>query len=233
MELAPGWDLDAVLKALQNRQRLELAQFIECRYQTRFFEPISCLEKASAQDICKPEEDLEWYAPIRPYGFAIMSLACLIIETLASYRRGIPTTNERDFDRILANYPRRPQEVEGAKTDIPGTKRAFKEFFEIHKSEFHGLNGEDFYDDIRNALLHQSQTRNGWVINVHHPSIASSRADEVYIGKCLYRDSFVFQLRRCFANFVCDLRNNPDSGAKWRNPERKIWWIASAGSKTR
>lgn len=226
MELAPGWKVDAVLKALQNRERLELARFIECRYETRFFEPISCLEKASIQAICKPEDDFEWYGPIRPYGFAIMSLACLMIETLESYSRGIPTTNKEDFKRILRDYPSRPKEVECADTDIPGTKKAFKEFFEIHKSEFQGLNGEDFYHDIRNALLHQSQTRNGWVINIHHPSVASSRTDEVFTGRCLYRDSFIFQLRKCFANFVCDLRDNPDGGTNWRNSERKIWWVA-------
>ncbi len=49
--------------------------------------------------------------------------------------------------------------------------------------------------------------------------------DEVYIGKCLYRDSFLFQLRKCFANFVGDLRNNLDGGVDWRNAERKIWWV--------
>jgi Integrase core domain len=40
MELAPQWEIGTVLDALQSKNRLQLAQFIKDRYETRFFEPI-------------------------------------------------------------------------------------------------------------------------------------------------------------------------------------------------
>lgn len=89
MELAPKWEIEAVLDALRDRKRVRLAQFIETRYQTRFFEPISILEKEAVRGICWKKGDSDPREPIRPYGFAIMSLACQMIETLESYQRGI------------------------------------------------------------------------------------------------------------------------------------------------
>jgi hypothetical protein len=77
-------------------------------------------------------------------------------------------------------------------------------------------------------LLHQSQTRNGWILNIHSPDDALTKASEVYVGteKILYRDSFVTQLRCCFASFIEHLRQHSDRDETWENPERKIWWIA-------
>jgi hypothetical protein len=97
VELAPKWEIEAVLDALRDKKRLQLAEFIETRYQTRFFEPISILEKESVRGICWKKGDSDPREPIRPYGFAIMSLACQMIETLEAYQRGIPTTNRDDF----------------------------------------------------------------------------------------------------------------------------------------
>ncbi len=228
MELAPQWEIETVLDALRSKNRLQLAQFIEDRYETRFFEPICLLEKEAIRGIPWKLGDPDPTEPIRPYGFAIMSLACQMIETLESYRLGLPTTSTDDFKRIRreCNYSQRPPQVKCAETDILGTGEAFKSFFETHKKEFPNVDGAEFYANVRNALLHQSQTRNGLLINIHHPEEVSSKADEVLVGKILYRDSFVRTLRACFETFLRDLRENPADDDKWKMPERKIWWIA-------
>jgi len=151
-----------------------------------------------------------------------------MIETLESYRLGLPTTNKEDFKRIRrdCNYSQRPPQVKCAEADILGTGKAFKSFFETHTKEFPSIDGAEFYANVRNALLHQSQTRNGLVINIHHPDEVSPKADEVLVEKILYRDSFVRTLRACFETFLKDLRENPADDGKWKMPERKIWWIA-------
>lgn len=228
MELAPQWEIETVLDALRSKERLRLAQFIECRYETRFFEPIRLLENEAIRGIPWKQGDPDPTKPIRPYGFAIMSLACQMIETLESYRLGVPTTNEGDFEKIRldSNYSQRPRQVKCAEADVRGTGKAFKSFFEIHKKEFSSIDGAEFYANVRNALLHQSQTRNGLLINIHRPEEVSPKADEVFVDKILYRDSFVRALRACFETYLKDLRENPADDGKWKMPERKIWWIA-------
>jgi len=228
VELAPQWEIGAVLDALRDTNRPQLAKFIERRYETRFFEPISLLEKAAVSGINWKKGDSDPSEPIHPYGFAIMSLACQMIETIESYRRGIPTTNKDDFKRIMrdSNYPRRPSTVKCAETDIPGTGEAFKSFFVQHRNEFPGIDGGEFFTNVRSGLLHQSQTRNGLVINIHHPEESLSKINEVLVKGVLYRDSFVAKLHACFLSYLADLRENHTDDGKWKRPQRKIWWIA-------
>jgi hypothetical protein len=224
MELAPEWDIKRVLNALhgekRQEKRLQLAQFIEGRYNKRFFEPISVLETGAVRG-----------KSARPYGFAIMSLACQMVETLESYREGIPTTSKGDFDWMTTkdpNYKKSPKQVTCEKKDIPTTEEAFSNFFSYYGAKFPGLKGDQFFRNFRNSLLHQSQTRNGWTIKIHPRRDRLAKVNEVYVEteKILYRDSFVSQLRCCFASFIEDLRQNSDNEETWKNPERKIWWIA-------
>lgn len=233
MELATGWNIDRVLDALQGKKRLELIQFLGERYRQRFFEPIAHLEREAARNISWPKGSPDPDFPIRPYGFAIMSLACQLIETLESYHGGIPTTDKCDFHWMTTKdpkYKKSPKQVECSKNEIPGTEEAFKSFFLRHGSEFPGLKGDEFVRNVRNALLHQSQTRNGWKINIHQYDEAAEKASKIYVEaggeKILYRDSFLIQLRCCFTTFIEHLRQHTDKDDVWKNPERKIWWIA-------
>jgi hypothetical protein len=231
MELAPGWEVGRVLDALIGKKRLDLAQFLRDRYDKRFFEPIALLEREAVRGISWARGNPEPGETIRPYGFAIMSLACQMVETLESYIRGIPTTNECDFDWMAAKdcrCKRSPKHLDCQKADIPGTDEAFKSFFSRYATVFPGLKGDEFVRNVRNALLHQSQTRNGWKINIHQYDEAAENTSEVYKEneKILFRDSFVSQLRCCFTNFIEHLRQHSDKDDVWQKPERKIWWIA-------
>jgi hypothetical protein len=129
-----------------------------------------------------------------------------------------------------ANYKNSPKQVECQKSEICTTEEAFINFFTVYGSVFPGLKnkGDMFFRNVRNALLHQSQTKNGWKINIHHYEEAPEKVGEVYLDaeKILYRDSFVSQLRCCFNNFIEHLRQHPDTDLIWEKPERKIWWIA-------
>jgi hypothetical protein len=236
MELATGWDIARVVGVLvgkdRAKSRAELAEFLQIRYAQRFFAPISLLEKEATRGIKWPKDKSDPDEPIRAYGFAIMSLACQMIETLQSYRKGIPTTSQCDFHWMTntdGRYKNSPKQVE-CSGGIQGTKEVFVSFFTDYGSMFPGLEGkgDEFFRNVRNALLHQSQTRNGWRINIHQYEEAPDKIGEVYVDarKTLYRDSFMHQLGCCFNNFIEDLRRHPDEDLYWEKPERKIWWIA-------
>jgi hypothetical protein len=122
------------------------------------------------------------------------------------------TTSRNGCD---AHYSQRPPQVKCAETNIPGTDEAFKGFFKQHHDEFPGIDGEQFFVNVRSGLLHQSQTRNGLVINIYQPEEAVPKGEEILVGKILYRDSLVTKLRACFLSFLTDLRDNPTSDAKW------------------
>ena len=125
MELAHDWKIERVLEALQNKQRLELTQFIEKRYETRFFDPISLLEEEAVRNVPCSKGKHDPNGHVRPFGFAIMSLACLLIETLESYRRGIPTTSKEDFKKIISdsNYQQRPKPAKCAEAKFRERER--------------------------------------------------------------------------------------------------------------
>lgn len=76
VKLARNWSKSRVLDCLEKAQKAELVRFMNERYSERFFDPIRCLRSASGNS--------------QGYGFAIMALCCLLIETLECYRQGLP-----------------------------------------------------------------------------------------------------------------------------------------------
>jgi len=72
-------------------------------------------------------------------GFLIMAVSCFVIETLQSFREGEPDTSGIG-------------------------KRMFKNFFQNDKDNFPGFLeiSDEFYQDIRCGILHQSETTNAW-----------------------------------------------------------------------
>jgi hypothetical protein len=71
-ELATGWHLSKVEASLNGTQKDALVSMIQRRYEERFLEPIRNLRSARGH--------------ARGYGFAIMALCSLLIESLQSYR---------------------------------------------------------------------------------------------------------------------------------------------------
>lgn len=105
-----------ILEAENDRQAL--SDFIVERFDERFFLPIDDSDKK--------------------HGFAVLAIACLVIETIESFYQGLPDTK------------------------TIGTK-IFRDFFardtclRVFASE-----NDWFYKDIRCGILHQSETRGGW-----------------------------------------------------------------------
>src|SRR6266851_7053282 len=87
IELARGWTVDEVRGSLNNEgSRMDLIDFVRARYNERFFGSIHLLVKEPTAE--------------QRHGFAIMALCCLLVETMESYRRGLPSTNARELEKL-------------------------------------------------------------------------------------------------------------------------------------
>jgi len=104
------------LEAADDREAL--GQFLVERFDERYFRPI---EDSSSK-----------------HGFAVLTVACLVIETLESFYQGRPDTRNV-------------------------STQMFRDFF-AHDTPLKVLAGGNdwFYKDIRCGILHQSESRGGW-----------------------------------------------------------------------
>lgn len=106
---------------VKNGDKATLSKFIIERFDERYFRPVETSDNK--------------------HGFALMTIACLVIETLESFYQG--------------------------RSDTKGKARQmFEEFFKRDK-RFEIFQSEDnwFFRDIRCGILHQAETRGGWKIS--------------------------------------------------------------------
>jgi len=109
-------------------------------------------------------DDKSQAKPIVP-GFAIMALCCLVAETLQSFYEGGIHPSESPS---ACDY-----QTTGKCVREPSTARTLKEFLknschfdkDFKNSEICG----DFSQGVRNALLHEAETRKGWLIEKTRP----------------------------------------------------------------
>jgi hypothetical protein len=155
--LALNWQCGKVLRYLRAGpgQKLQFVWFLRERHYERFFEPIRCLIQAEASE--------------SGFGFSIISLCCLLIETIECYRLGWPSSSAKELSQLEAS----PHNLTAPSVEFKLTgpfdsqefssERAFINFFDEpqHRLHFPDLSGkgQDFYKSIRCGLLHQAQTK--------------------------------------------------------------------------
>jgi hypothetical protein len=208
VELAPGWPIAKVEKSLNEKDVSGLMEFLRSRHQNRFFDPIDRLKNAAGSHV--------------GYGFSMMALCCLLVETFQCYREGVPTTSRREWGYLLDMQKKKsvPQEYElqGDAPPVNG-ETAFKNFFEQYSGNFPRLDGVSFYRYIRNGLLHQAQTKGGWKINIKVRSVWDPAT------KILNRNMFAGALKKGFATYLDELGKSAWTDLIWQNAARKIWWL--------
>ncbi len=105
--------------------RKAIGQFFVVRFDERYFRPI---EESSSK-----------------HGFAVLAIACLVIETLESFYQGRLDTKKASTQMFR---------------DFLGRDTPLKEL----------AGGNDwFYKDIRCGILHQSESRGGWRVRRRGP----------------------------------------------------------------
>lgn len=88
-------------------------------------------------------------------GFAVVSLQCSLIETVESFYNG--------WIYEFPTYKKEGKIVKNKKGHNLNNCNIFESFFQ-NRIPFTKIDGKDFFFNVRCALLHESQTKNGWRI---------------------------------------------------------------------
>ncbi len=161
-------------------------QIIRERFESRYFNPINELMNSK-------DSKIKYSC-----GFLVMSVDCLLIETLNQFFLGLYSSEEmynRDNADSLYRY----------------NKQAFRDFF-LHSSFFPDFKNEivsnTFYKQIRCGLLHQAQSKADSLINVKESQMVKlADVDNPENGLIINRELFHKALVKEFNKYLQDLEN--------------------------
>ena len=204
-ELAFRWTATEVEACLNKGRKKKLVEFLQARYDWRFFKPITCLHDEERHNH-------------KGYGMSIMALCALLVESIQCCRHGLPSTYRPELYQLAVRYNPPPEYVV-PQTDWRSGEDVFIEFFEDFRDLFPNVSGREFYRGIRNGLLHQAQTKNGWRIRVDGEMLCDPTE------KTIDRDRFTDSLETAFGRYVDDLRRSPLQADVWQKAMRRIWWL--------
>jgi gamma-glutamylcyclotransferase len=139
-------------------------------------------------------------------GFSIVSIICILIETLSSFKNG-----------MIHVQVRRP---EGRKKyEYKDSDEYFKnflmesdylcEYFNFSDGKRPEIHVDDFYRNVRSALIHESCTKEGWMINTKFsPKLDPSKVFTIHnqINKQINRTKFLEIVILEFNNYYDDLK---------------------------
>ncbi len=215
IELARGWTVGLVRKCLEDQDaKNDLVDFVRARYTERFFSPIRELKSATGDE--------------HRYGFAIMALCCLLIETLQCYRDGLPSTYRKDLEDLKEQIDNDTLVVDPKYkinykkwSSLAGGPDTFKRFFDNDQAFFGTrLNAREFYQNVRCGLLHQAQTKAGWLLKRSGPLWQEA-------PPCINRDIFSQKLQESFDEYLAGLAEQPWDDDLWKMARQKIYWLAT------
>lgn len=184
--LASKFTVGDYLDAVDARNREVIADAIHRRFVERYLQPA-------------------WDATGPGRGFAMMAIACLMVEALESFRRGWPDTRGRGQGEY-----------------------AFCSFFDAHDA-FAPLrgHGREFYEGVRCGILHQAETTLGWRICRDGQLLA--RIDGV---RTINARTFVQALRKALAGYRDSLKAAAWENDIWKNLRKRMARVcANCGAK--
>ena len=128
-------ELEKKLKPNYNKHWEEAFTFFEIRICTRYLKPIDAILNMKSYN---------------GEGFAIVNLQCSMIETIESFISGIIHIH--------------PHFLIKNKKTFKDNSKIYIFFFNRFSDKFNKLNGKNFYSNVRNSLLHETQTKKNWFI---------------------------------------------------------------------
>jgi hypothetical protein len=124
LEIAKGTTVQEYKNLVSQKKKNEIAKIVEQRLLERYVLPI--------KSIARKEKN----------GFCMMAIACLLIETLEQFLKGVDETPSKKARTYFADY----------------FERTFSKFPEI------SIQSGNFYSYVRCGLLHSGETKGGWRI---------------------------------------------------------------------
>ena len=174
-----------------DEDRMALAAFVESRFSERYFAPVGRCSQL--------------------HGFTLMSLSCLLIETLEAFRDGLPTSDGHG-------------------------QRLFRSFFERQRrygaplGAFPAADSRPnwFYKDIRCGLLHEGEARGGWRIR------KGSRRELLDVpNRTINAERFFAAVRADLLHYCDQLRDSGWDAPLWRNFRAKMKQVCANCSPPR
>jgi len=175
MEIAPGVDHTAWaglnLNDPQSPDWPLAVQIFEKRIRSRFLNAVDALEqRESYESQCR-------------FGFTILAIDCLLIETLYQFREGLPHTKKK-------------------------SSKAFKDFLTTtpqFNKHFDNKLAEQFYDEFRCGILHQAEVKMLSRVKTgpNYPLVSrENKTGKMIVNRSLFHkalldffDSYIAQLR--------------------------------------
>jgi hypothetical protein len=196
MQIAPGvitTDWKALKLDDANSPDWDTAiQILERRIAERYFAPVDFLIQA----------EVNLLACQRRYGFAVLAIDCLLVETLEAFREGLEDTDGKSkatFSKFLTS------------------REQFKHFFPAK------ADGDKFYKKFRCGILHQAETAHATKVWSVGPLIRKTPAGVVVVN----RNEFHRQLKLEFDAYLAELRD-PKNDQLRRNFRKKMDFISRA-----
>lgn len=154
----------------------ELRTSLEHHTPASWAELLSALRRRVAERFLRPMRDLARFdqedeLPNRP-GFAILALDCLLIDTIMAFREG----------RV------------GTGTTSPA--RSFRTFLMSQRfRDFNGTDRKDFFDHVRNAILHNGETRKDWKVRIDTARLMEKNGTTRTINRRLFHAAVIREWR--------------------------------------
>lgn len=173
-----------------NDSRKWLIDLIRIRLSSRFFDRMAPCE------VWRDGQDPKSVAGnAYPNGFAVMAIACLLMETLQAFQEGV-ACHRGDTGNLILRF---------LKQD------------EFWKHGLHLGNEDHFLREIRNGLLHRGETRR-WLIEKRHPTAIDEQAVPPVFGAW----RFLAALHKALKTYLGDLSVLPAPDALWKTAVFKL-----------
>lgn len=155
----------------------------------------SVLESRLCERYILPAETIQNSSSVRGEGFSITAILCSLIEALETFYEGKCYKYE---------IPRNNTEYGNG-----NSKTLFVNFLttkEPFKSSFNADLAEDFFKNVRCALLHEAMTRNGWKIRIDTDTLVKQNNGE----KILNRFYFLQALKDYINHYKAEVLESKD-----------------------
>ncbi len=125
-----------------------------------------------------------------PHGFLIMSVCCLLIESLQAFREGWTDEEHKQ------------------------SKKPYREFFKKYPAfgVRTAMRADEIYDKVRCGLLHFGETKGGW--RIHRGRHGKKTID--FAAKTVHATRFLKQVRRSFEAYAAELKRAPWHKPIWQ-----------------
>ena len=181
--LASEFTIEAIEQKMEEQNREILAEFVFKRLMDRYVSPI---EKNNSIINNSPRN-----------GFLLMAIACLLIETYQSFKKGWKTTKDGK------------------------SRESFRDFFiEETKFEAFSRHYKSFYECVRCGILHQGETTKGWKITRRTDSPIFDEQENT-----INAEKFFDELQKVLISYKARLKGSPWDSEIWRNCRAKIRYV--------